>query len=143
MLDPHVNPDDSQLWRSVDGAATWNPVGMKKSMPSASGRTLARRLTLTLYAVGWFNNVFGVWKSVDNAGAGSTGIPLGISTRSIPSTARRKATGCSSGLEAGYVLSRLYRFPCSDGVDNDGDGIADTPAMLAALSIRHGRAATT
>jgi photosystem II stability/assembly factor-like uncharacterized protein len=56
------------LWRSTDGGATWAKVpGMGEPYDVALGVAAPGQSYPAIYVVGWYNNVYGIWLSTDNA----------------------------------------------------------------------------
>jgi photosystem II stability/assembly factor-like uncharacterized protein len=62
-----ANPASTLLWRSTNGGATWTTVpGMAEPYDVALGKAAPGRTYPTIYVVGWYNNVYGIWRSTDD-----------------------------------------------------------------------------
>jgi hypothetical protein len=54
------------LYRSTNGGTTWTTVpGMMEVYDVAAGAPASGHTYPAVYAVGWYNNVYGIWRSVD------------------------------------------------------------------------------
>lgn len=61
------NPSDTYLWRSLNGGAFWARVpGFQEVYDVALGKAAPGASYPAIYAVGWYNGTFGVWRSIDN-----------------------------------------------------------------------------
>lgn len=64
-----TNPAATHLWRSMDGGVTWSTVaGIAEPYDVALGKAAPGKSYPAIYVVGWYNNEYGIWRSVDNAG---------------------------------------------------------------------------
>ena len=62
------NPNwDAFLWRSTDGGTTWTTVpGVGEPYDVAVGKAAPGTSYPAVYFTGWYNGVYGVWRSTDN-----------------------------------------------------------------------------
>jgi hypothetical protein len=66
--DGQQQPAGTRLWRSTDGGSTWTTVaGMAEPYDVALGKAAPGASYPAIYVVGWYNNVYGIWLSRDNA----------------------------------------------------------------------------
>ena len=62
------NPSATALWRSTNGGASWTTVpGLSEPYDIALGKAAPGQTYPAIYVVGWYNNVYGIWRSTDNA----------------------------------------------------------------------------
>jgi hypothetical protein len=55
------------LWRSIDGGLTWTQVaGVGEARDCVAGAAAPGQSYPAIYFSGWYNNVYGVWRSTDN-----------------------------------------------------------------------------
>jgi hypothetical protein len=62
-----ANPASTALWRSTNGGTTWATVpGIAEPYDVALGKAAPGQTYPAIYVVGWYNNVYGIWRSTDN-----------------------------------------------------------------------------
>lgn len=65
---PGPHPRAETFWHSLDGGTTWSAVSNVLEVRAFGfGAPAPGTTTSAIYIVGWVNNVYGVWRSTDNA----------------------------------------------------------------------------
>lgn len=66
--DGNQNPHNTSLWRSTNGGSTWTTVpGFAEPYDIALGKAAPGQNYPAIYVVGWYNDVYGIWRSIDDA----------------------------------------------------------------------------
>jgi hypothetical protein len=64
----NTKPNATSLWRSTDGGSNWSAVPNASEIYDVAIGAIAPGHTYpSIYFIGWYNNVYGIWQSVDNA----------------------------------------------------------------------------
>ena len=112
-----TSPVNEGFYRSTDGGTTWSAVATSStSRPSVSAPRRRGKAIQPIYIVGYVNNVYGVWQSINNAqswtniGTYPNGELDSISTISgDPNTYGTVYVGFGGGGGYAYLPRRLYR----------------------------------